>query len=66
MPFKAANAKILDLDRYFVIPANRDIRLLVHRDRRSISDEILCQCSTMESAEQIARAMNAAEDRGTL
>ena len=66
MPFKAAKAQILDLDRYFVIPADRDIRLLVHRDRRSISDEILCQCGTLEKAEQVARAMNAAEDRGLL
>lgn len=61
MPYKAAKAMILDQERYFVIPADKEIRLLVHRETRRISDEILCQCSTMEKAEEIASAMNEAE-----
>lgn len=61
MPYKAAKAMILDQERYFVIPIDKEIRLLVHRETRRISDEILCQCSAMEDAEKIASAMNQAE-----
>lgn len=61
MPYKAAKAMILEHERYFVIPVDKEIRLLVHRETCRISDEILCQCSTMEDAEKIASAMNEAE-----
>ena len=61
MPYKAAKATILERERYFVIAVDKDIRLLVHPNMSRISDEILAQCFSMESAEKIAAAMNQAE-----
>lgn len=59
MRYKAQRYDVLGIERYFVIPFERDIFEMVDPASPKIIDEVLCQASNWSNALKIATAMNA-------
>lgn len=64
MRYKAERFEVMGMERYFVIPKDKDIFELVDPNSLKIGDDVLCQASTWQGALKIAFAMNLAFQKG--
>ena len=61
--YKAVRYIVWRSERYFVIPADKEIADLILDDHK-MKDDVVAQCPTFETASNVAFAMNKTFDKG--